>query len=69
MEIPVIPVEDNVIFKAILQRTENQSKHNIEDIHCMIKNVKLVLEYLRKKIRKYHAENRVKPLLKTLGIL
>lgn len=69
VEIPVIPVEDNVIFKAILQRTENQGKHDIEDIRCMIKNEKIDLEYLKKRIRKYHAEERVKPLLKTLGIL
>lgn len=69
VEIPVIPVEDNVIFKEILQRTENQGKHDIEDIRRMTKNEKVDLEYLKKRIRKYHAENRVKPLLKTLGIL
>lgn len=69
MEIPVTPVEDNVIFKAILQRTENQGNHDIEDIRCMIKRVKVDLKYLRKRNRKYHPENRVKPLLKTLRIL
>jgi len=37
-----------IIFKVILERTENQSKHNIKDIHCMIKNVKVVLEYLER---------------------
>ena len=69
VEIPVIPVEDNIIFKAILQRTENKGKHDIKDIRRMIKNEKIDLEYLKKRIRKYHAEKRVKPLLKTLGIL
>ena len=69
VEIPVVPVEDNVIFKAILQRTQKQGKHDIEDIQCMIKNEKIDLEYLKKRIQKYHAENRVKPLLKLLGIL
>lgn len=69
VEIPVIPVEDNVIFKAILQRTENQGKHDIEDIQCMIKNEKIDLQYLKKRIRKCHAEKRVKPLLVCLGIL
>lgn len=69
VEIPVVPVEDNVIFKAILQRTENQGKHDIKDIRRMIKNEKIDLEYLKKRIRKYNAEKRVELLLKTLGIL
>ena len=67
--IPVIPVEDNIIFKAILQRGENRGKHDVEDIKCMIKNEKMDLEYLQKRIQKYHAEERTKPLLKHLGIL
>jgi len=69
VEIPVVPVEDNIIFKAILQRTEKQGKHDIEDIQCMIKNEKMDLEYLKKRTQKYHAEKRVKPLLKLLGTL
>jgi len=69
VEVPVIPVEDNIIFKAILQRTEKQGKHDIEDIRCMIKNENVDLEYLKRRIRKYHAEKRVKPLLKLLRIL
>ena len=69
VEVPVIPVEDNIAFKAILQRTQKQGKHDIEDVQCMIKNEKIDLEYLKKRIRKYRAENRVKPLLKLFGIL
>jgi predicted nucleotidyltransferase len=68
VEVPVVPVEDNVTFKAILQRTEKQGKHDTEDIQCMIKNEKIDMEYLKKRTRKYHAEKRVKPLLKLLGI-
>lgn len=64
--VPVIPVEDNVIFKAILQRGEDKGKHDIEDIKHMIKNEKIDLEYLEKRIRKYQAEKRVKPLLTSL---
>jgi len=67
--VPVIPVEDNIIFKAILQRGKDQGKHDIEDIKHMATNEKIDLEYLKKKIKKYHAEKRVKPLLKKLGIL
>ena len=69
VEVPVIPVEDNVIFKAILQRGENQGKHGIEDIQRMVSNERIDLEYLEKRIQKYHAGKRVKPLLKSLGIL
>jgi len=69
VEIPVVPVEDNIIFKAILQRTKSEGKHDIEDIHCMIRNEKVDAKYLKKRIRKYHAEKRVKRLLNRLGIL
>lgn len=48
VEIPVIPVEDNVIFKTILQRTENKGKHDIKDIRRMIKNEKIDLEYSKR---------------------
>lgn len=64
--IPVIPVEDNIIFKAILQRGETQGKHDLEDIKHMIKNEKLDLEYLKKRIQKCQAEKKVKPLLNSL---
>jgi len=69
VDVPVIPVEDNIIFKAILQRTEKQGKHDIEDIFCMITSERIDVEYLRRKIRKYHAEKRVEPLLVRLGVL
>jgi len=69
VEVSLIPVEDNIIFKAILQRTEKQGKYDIEDIQCMIKNERIDIEYLKKRMLKYHAEKRVKPLLKLLRIL
>jgi predicted nucleotidyltransferase len=69
VEIPVVPVEDNVIFKAILQRGENEGKHDVEDIEHMASHERMDLEYLEKRIQKYHAGKRVKPLLRSLGIL
>lgn len=69
VDIPVISVEDNVIFKAILQRTEKEGKHDLEDIRFMVKNEKIGAEYLERRIQKYHAEKRVKTLLRRLGIL
>jgi hypothetical protein len=60
VKVTEIPVEDNAVFKVILQRTGKQGKHDTEDIQHMAAN--------EKKIRKYRAEKRVKPLLKFLGI-
>ena len=68
VKVPVVPVEDNIVFKGILQRTEKQGKHDIEDIQHMVANEKVDSECFGKKIRKYRAEKRVKPLLKSLGI-
>lgn len=64
--VPIIPVEDNIVFKAILQRGENQGKNDIEDIQQMIKNEEIDLEYLKNKIRKFNAEKRVMPILLSL---
>jgi hypothetical protein len=41
VEVPVVPVEDNIVFKGILQRTEKQGKHDIEDIQHMVANEKV----------------------------
>jgi len=66
--VPVISVEDNIIFKAIVQRGEAEGKHDIEDIHDMAANTKIDLDYLERRIKECCAEKRVKPLLKKLGI-
>ena len=67
--VPIISVEDNIIFKAIVQRGQAEGKHDIEDIRDMAVSVKIDLEYLEKRIKKCGAEKRVRPLLKRLGIL
>lgn len=69
VSVPIIPVEDNVVFKAILQRGEARGKHDIEDIQHMVTNEKINLGYLKNRIHKCHAEKRVGPLLRHLGIL
>ena len=66
MDVPVISVEDNIIFKAILQRGEAEGKHDIEHIRDMVKHEKIDLEYLRKRIRQCNAEKRAMPILKSL---
>jgi hypothetical protein len=66
VKVPVMSVEDNIVLKAILQRGEEQGKHDVEDIKSMIAHEKVDLRYLSKRIRKCQAEKRVKPLLHSL---
>ncbi len=67
--VPIIAVEDNIVFKAIVQRGEDEGKHDVEDIRNMAANENVDLKYLEKRIRNCRAERRVEPLLKRLGIL
>jgi len=69
IEIPLTPVEDNIILKAILQRTQKQNKHDIQDIKNMTANQKINKKYLKNRIKKYHAQKRTTPLLKRLQVL
>lgn len=69
LAVPVIPVEDNIIFKALLQRQEKNGKQDITDIQNMINEANLDLKYLKKRIETYRAEKRVYPLLKSFGII
>jgi hypothetical protein len=68
ISVPVIPIEDNIVFKAILQRGENEDKHDTEDIQHMAANEKIDLEYLKRRIKKCRAQKRVEPLLKILRV-
>ena len=64
--VPVISVEDNIVFKAILQRGKEEGKRDVEHIRDMVKHEKIDLEYLRDRIQQCHANKRVMPLLKSL---
>ncbi len=66
VKVPVIPVEDNIVFKAILQRGEAEGKLDVEDIKSMIKHTGVDLQYLQRRIQISKAEKRAKPLLKPL---
>ena len=66
VSVPVISVEDNIVFKAILQRGKEEGKHDVEHIKDMVKHEKIDLEYLRDRIQQCHADKRVTSLLKTL---
>jgi predicted nucleotidyltransferase len=59
-------VEDNIVLKAILQRGEDEEKHDIEDIKSMIAHEKLDWQYLKERIQNCQAERRVSTLLKSL---
>jgi len=64
VDVPVISVEDNILFKAILQRGAEEGKHDVEHIRDMIEHERIDLEYLRKRIKQCNAKKRVMPLLK-----
>ncbi|HVP15933.1 MAG TPA: nucleotidyltransferase [candidate division Zixibacteria bacterium] len=64
--VPVMSVEDNIILKAILQRGEEEGKHDIEDTKSMIAHEKIDLQYMEERIEKCKAGKRVKQLLKPL---
>jgi len=66
LTVPVAPVEDNVLLKAMLQRGEDQGKHDLPDIRCMLENQAVDHGYLVKRMRLYNAEKRARPLLETL---
>ncbi|MEM2928064.1 MAG: nucleotidyltransferase [Nitrososphaerota archaeon] len=68
IEVPLIPVEDNIILKAILQRSEKEGKHDIEDIKSMVENERIDFKYLKERIKKYQVEEIVLPVLEKLGI-
>jgi len=66
LTVPVAPVEDNVLLKAILQRGEDQGKHDIPDIRGMLENQAIDPDYLVRRMRLYNAEERTRPLLEIL---
>lgn len=66
--VPLVPIEDNIILKAMLQRGPKEGKSDIQDIRYMARNP-IDPEYLRLKIRFYGIEESVLPVLSELGIL
>jgi len=64
--VPVTPVEDNIIFKAILQRGADQGKHDVEDIESMIKNECIDLEYLKQRMHRWRAGKKAEALIHSM---
>jgi predicted nucleotidyltransferase len=53
VNVPVVPVEDNILFKAILQRREAENKFDVEDIRDMVNYEKIDAAYLKRRMKKY----------------
>jgi len=66
VSVPVLSVEDNIVFKAILQRGKECGKHDVEDIETMVLHQKIDLKYLAERIRECHAGKRVNSLLRSV---
>jgi len=69
VEVNLISVEDNILFKAISQRGKEQEKFDLEDIIAMAKSEKINVDYLKRRIKILGAARRVNPVLKKLGVL
>jgi hypothetical protein len=70
VEAPIMPAEDVILFKAILQRGPEQHKHDLEDIWAMRERVgqRLDLAYMKERAVTCDALERVSPCLQRLGI-
>jgi len=64
--VPITPIEDNIVLKAILQRGVDQGKHDVEDMKLMVKNEHLDLEYLWKRARRWRAKKKATALIQTM---
>jgi len=68
LEVPVVPLEDNIILKAALGRGSDQGKFDLQDILDMKKN-SIDYEYLKMRIKFYNVEEIVVPILSSLNVL
>jgi len=69
MEVNLISPEDNILIKAILQRGKEKDKYDVEDIRAMAAAEKIDQDYLKARIQKFGATERVEKLLKKFGII
>jgi len=68
LTVPLVPLEDNIILKAILGRGPEQGKFDIQDICDMARNP-IDRDYLQRRISFYKVGKIVLPLLSKLAIL
>jgi len=70
LRVPVLSPEDNIVFKAILQRGPEQGKHDLEDVEAVVGSLQgeLDLDYLRRRAATCGAEERVRAGLGRLGL-
>jgi len=68
VEVPIIPLEDNIILKAVLGRGLDQGKYDLQDITDMRKNA-IDHEYLKERILFYNVGEIVQQALTDLNVL
>jgi hypothetical protein len=70
VDVPIMPAEDVMIFKAVLQRGAEQHKHDLEDIQAMLAALgqRLDLVYMKERASACGALERVEPCLHRFGI-
>ena len=68
LEVPIMPLEDNIILKAVLSRGLDQGKYDLQDIVDMRENA-IDHEYLKKRILFYNVGEIVQQTLADLNVL
>ena len=68
-KVQMLPVEDTIIIKAILQRGFEYGKHDIDDIKALLNVVAINTVYLKKRLIEVKADKRVFDLLAELQIM
>ena len=69
LRVPVLSPEDNVVFKGIMQRGNEDKKHDLEDIKDILKNQKIDKDYLRVRIKISRSEKRLSRILDCFYLL
>ena len=69
LDLYLLPVEDVLLIKALLQRGLEENKFDIEDIEKFMKIYRIDPIYLNQRIKELDAESRVGDIFKRLGYL
>jgi hypothetical protein len=68
LQVNLIDPADTLLLKAVLQRGEEQGKHDITDIKALLQHTVINMDYLKLRATEMGALDEVTPLLTQLGL-
>jgi hypothetical protein len=68
-EIRVVDPVDTLVLKAVLRRSEDQGKHDLEDMAALIARVDIDESYLKARLDEVHAREMTRPTWRNFGIV